>query len=299
MARNDRIEITRVSGALGAEVTGVDLSRSLDAETVGLLRAAWLEHQVLFYPGQTLGDADLERFTSYFGPFGQEPFVDGISTEHPNVLAVIKEADETRKANFGGNWHSDWSFQEAPPAGTFLYALDVPPHGGDTMWANQYLAYETLSPGMQRLLDGLAAMHSARRPYGRRGIYADKSQARSMKIRTGIEAEEEIAHPVVRVHPETGRKALYVNQVYTIRFKDMTARESAPLLEYLHRHATQPEFVCRRSWSRGMLAMWDNRCTQHYAVNDYDGFRRELHRTTCAGDVPAGPHQQQKPVAAQ
>jgi len=298
LARNDRIEIARVAGALGAEVTGIDLSKPLDDETVGLLRAAWLEHQVLFYPDQKLSDADLERFTRYFGPFGKEPFVDGISTDHPNVLAVIKEADEARKANFGGNWHSDWSFQHTPPAGTFLYAIEVPPYGGDTMWASQYLAYETLSPGMQRLLDGMEAMHSAKRPYGRQGIYADKSQARSMKIRTGIEAEEEIAHPVVRVHPETGRKALYVNQVYTIRFKDMTAAESMPLLDYLYRHSTRPEFICRHSWRQGMLTMWDNRCTQHYAVNDYDGFRRELHRTTSAGDVPAGPHQQ-RPVAAQ
>jgi len=300
MARNDRIQITRVSGALGAEVTGIDLSQALDGETVAMLRAAWMEHQVLFYPGQKLSDADLERFTSYFGPFGKEPFVDGISTEHPNVLAVIKEADEKRKANFGGNWHSDWSFQQAPPAGTFLYALQVPPYGGDTMWANQYLAYETLSPGLQRLLDGMEAMHSAKRPYGRQGIYADKSQARSMKIRTGIEAEEEIAHPVVRVHAETGRKALYVNQVYTIRFKDMTAAESAPLLEYLFAHSIRPEFICRHRWSQGMLTMWDNRCTQHYAVNDYDGFRRELHRTTCAGEIPAGPAtRQERPIAAQ
>ena len=298
MARNDKIKITRVSGALGAEVTGVDLSQKLDAETVATLRRAWLEHLVLFFPQQNLSDSDLERFTACFGPFGKEPFVDGISTDHPNVLAVIKEADEARKANFGGNWHSDWSFQEAPPAGTFLYALQVPPYGGDTMWANQYLAYETLSPGLQKMLDGLEAMHSAKRPYGRQGIYADKNQARSMKIHTGVEAESEIAHPVVRVHAETGRKALYVNKVYTIRFKDMTAAESAPLLDYLHAHATRPEFICRNRWQKGTLSMWDNRCTQHYAVNDYDGFRRELHRTTCAGEVPVGPHQQ-RPIAAQ
>lgn len=299
MARNDRIQINRVSGALGAEVTGIDLSQALDAETVAMLRAAWMEHQVLFYPGQKLSDADLERFTSYFGPFGKEPFVDGISTDHPNVLAVIKEADEKRKANFGGNWHSDWSFQQTPPAATLLYALEVPPYGGDTMWANQYLAYETLSSGMRRLLDGMWAMHSARRPYGRKGIYADKNQARSMKIHTGEEAEAEIAHPVVRVHAETGRRALYVNRVYTIRFKDMTERESAPLLNFLHEHCTRPELVCRNRWSAGMLAMWDNRATQHYAVNDYDGYRRELHRTTTAGERPIAVGADSNAVAAQ
>lgn len=281
-----RIEIKRVSGALGAEVFGVDLGQPLDDATLAEIRRAWLEHLVLFFPGQRLSDAALERFTAAMGPFGIEPFVDAIATEHPHVLAVIKEADEKRKANFGGNWHSDWSFQDKPPACTFLYALELPPHGGDTMWTNQYLAYNTLSPGLRSMLDGLEAMHSAKRPYGRKGIYADKSQARSMKIRTGEEAESETAHPVVRVHGESGRRALYINQVYTIRFKDMTEAESAPLLSYLYAHATRPEFTCRYRWSVGTLAMWDNRCTQHYAINDYDGYRRELHRTTLAGEKP-------------
>ncbi len=281
-----KLEIKRVAGALGAEVFGVDLSGKLDDATVAEIRRAWLEHLVLFFPNQKLDDGALEQFTGSVGPFGIEPFVDAIATEHPHVLAVIKEADETRKANFGGNWHSDWSFQERPPAGTLLHARELPPYGGDTMWTNQYLAYETLSSGLRELLDGLWAMHSARRPYGRQGIYADKSQARSMKIRTGEEAEAEIAHPVVRVHGESGRRALYVNPVYTIRFKDMTAAESAPLLSYLYAQATRAEFICRYRWSVGTLAMWDNRCTQHYAINDYDGFRRELHRTTLAGEKP-------------
>lgn len=281
-----KLEIRRLAGALGAEVFGVDLSQPLDEATVAAIRRAWLEHLVLFFPGQKLDDAALERFTAAFGSFGVEPFVDAIATATPHVLAVIKEADERRKANFGGAWHSDWSFQEAPPAATFLYALELPPYGGDTMWTNQYLAYETLSPGLRAMLDGLQAMHSARRPYGTKGTYADKTQARSMKIHTGAEAEGEIAHPVVRVHAETGRRALYVNQVYTIRFNDMTEAESAPLLTYLHQHSIRPDFTCRYRWSVGTLAMWDNRCTQHFAINDYDGFRRELHRTTLAGERP-------------
>ncbi len=283
-----KLEIRRLAGALGAEVFGVDLAQALDQATVAAIRRAWLEHLVLFFPGQKLDDAALERFTAQFGPFGVEPFVDAIATATPHVLAVIKEADEKRKANFGGAWHSDWSFQEQPPAATFLYALELPPYGGDTMWTNQYLAYETLSPGLRAMLDGLQAMHSARRPYGTKGTYADKSQARSMKIRTGAEAESETAHPVVRVHAETGRRALYVNQVYTIRFKDMSEPESAPLLNYLHQHSIRPDFTCRYRWSVGTLAMWDNRCTQHFAINDYDGFRRELHRTTLAGERPIG-----------
>ena len=221
----------------------------------------------------------------YFGAFGLEPFVEGEET-HPHVIAVIKEADEQRTPNFGGNWHTDWSFQERPPSFTFLHARELPPYGGDTMFANQYLAWESLSDGLRRLLEGMRAVHSARRPYGPQGIYADRSRARSMKITAGEAALAEVTHPVARVHAETGRTALYVNRVYTILFEGMTERESAPLLDYLYAQAVRPEFTCRIRWQPHALTMWDNRAVQHLAVNDYDGFRRELHRTTTAGERP-------------
>lgn len=282
---DQRLKVERIAGACGAQVTGVDLARPLDAGIVTQIRAAILEHQVLTFPGQQIDDAGLERFTAYFGPFGIEPFVEGEET-HPHVISVIKEADERRTANFGGNWHSDWSFQERPPSFTLLHARDLPPVGGDTMFANQHLAWEALSAGMRRALEPLRAVHSARRPYGPQGTYADRRKARSMKIQAGEAALAEMVHPVARVHGETGRTALYVNRVYTIRFEDMTERESAPLLDYLYDHSVRPEFTCRIRWAPHALTMWDNRAVQHFAVNDYDGFRRELHRTTNAGERP-------------
>jgi taurine dioxygenase len=280
-----RMKVQRIAGACGAEVSGIDLGQPLDAATVAEIRAAILEHQVLTFPGQSMDDGSLERFTSYFGGFGVEPFVEGEET-HPHVIAVIKEADEQRTPNFGGNWHTDWSFQERPPSFTFLHAHELPPHGGDTLFANQYLAWESLSDGLRRMLEGMRAVHSARRPYGPQGIYADRRRARSMKITASEAALAEVTHPVARVHAESGRTALYVNRVYTIRFDGMTERESAPLLDYLYAQAVRPEFTCRIRWQANALTMWDNRAVQHLAVNDYDGFRRELHRTTTAGERP-------------
>ena len=283
-----KISATRIAGACGAEIAGVDLSEPLDAATVAAIRAAILEHQVILFRDQAaMDDVALERFTQYFGAFGIEPFVEGQATS-PHVIAVIKEADEHRRANFGGSWHSDWSFQETPPAFTFLHARELPPFGGDTTFANQYLAWETLTPGLQQLLKGLRAVHSARRPYGPQGTYADRNQARSMKIVTGEAAMAEMVHPAVRIHEETGRAALYVNGVYTIRFDGWTAGESEKLIAFLQAHATRPELTCRFAWSPGALAMWDNRCVQHLALNDYDGYRRELHRTTVRGARPRG-----------
>ncbi len=279
------LRVERIAGACGAEVTGIDLTRPLEPSTVAAIRMAMLEHQVLTFPDQPIDDAGLERFTGYFGSFGIEPFVEGEET-HPHVIAVVKEADERRTANFGGNWHSDWSFQERPPSFTLLHARELPPFGGDTMFANQYLAWESLSAGLRHMLGGLNAVHSARRPYGPQGTYADRNKARSMKIQAGEAALAEMVHPVARVHGETGRAALYVNRVYTIRFADMTERESAPLLNYLYEHSVRPEFTCRIRWAPHTLTMWDNRAVQHFAVNDYDGFRRELHRTTNAGERP-------------
>lgn len=281
------ITVRRLAGAGGAEIAGIDLAGNLDPADVARVRRAILDHGVAVFPGQSgLDDAGLERFTAALGEFGIEPFVEGEATSK-HVIAVVKEADERRTPNFGGSWHSDWSFQETPPAFTLLHARELPPQGGDTMFANQALAWAALSPGLQRTLRGLRAVHSARRPYGPQGTYADRSRARSMKIRTGAEALEEVVHPVLRVHAETGLECLYVNPVYTIRFEGWTERESEPLLAFLHAHATRPEFTVRIRWSDNALTVWDNRTVQHLAVNDYDGHRRELHRTTTRGERPS------------
>ncbi len=282
----ERIAVRRIAGACGAEVSGVDLTKPLDEATVGEIRQAIVEHGCLFFRGQPgMTDQDQARFAQYFGKFGKEPFVEGEET-HPNVIAVVKEADEGGKPNFGGTWHSDWSFLETPPAFTFLHARELPPYGGDTMFASQYLAYESLSPGLRATLDGLRGVYSARVSYGPAGAFADNRNARSMKIRTGPEALDEMVHPVVRVHAESGRRALYVNPAYTVRFEGMTERESQPLLAFLFEQAVRPEFTCRFTWSPGALAMWDNRCLQHFAINDYGGFRREMRRSTVIGERP-------------
>ena len=279
-----KIDVRPIAGSLGAEVHGVDLSQQLDNQTTDEIHRAFLENLVIFFRDQDISPEQQVAFTRKFGPYGPVPFVKPLDG-HPEIIAVVKEADETTTANFGGTWHSDFSFQVEPPLGSVLYALETPAYGGDTMFANMYQAYDALSDGMKEMLDGLIAVHSATNAYGTRARY-DLNALRSMEIETGVEGDAEMEHPVVRTHPETGRKCLFVNPVYTIRFKGMTARESAPLLTYLCEHSVRPEFTCRFRWRDKSLALWDNRCTQHLALNDYPGFRREMHRTTIAGDRP-------------
>lgn len=283
--RND-LHIRPVTPHLGAEVTGINL-KDASAGMIGEVKSAFAEHGVLFFPDQKLTPDELLGVTGRFGDILRVPYVKGMDS-HPDIIAVLKEADEKRISTFGGTWHTDFSFLPEPPDATLLQASELPPVGGDTIWANQYLAYETLSPGLQRLLDPLKAVHTGW-PHGTMGPGPDAAVSRSIKmVRNDASADKEVLHPVVRVHPVTGRKALFVNPVYTQRFADMTAAESKPLLDYLHAHATRPEFQCRIRWQDGMLVMWDNRSTLHLAINDYDGHRRLLYRTTLAGAVPTG-----------
>lgn len=269
-----------VSGALGAEITGVDLAKELDPSTVAALRRAWLDHLVLFFRDQPLTPPQFLAFARRFGDIVEYPFVKGLD-DYPEIIPVVKLEHE--RINFGGVWHSDTAYLDVPPMASMLLAREVPPVGGDTLFANMYLAYETLSNGMKRLLSAMRALNSSAK--------ADASRTREDRIaeRGRLDARTlyEAAHPVVRVHPETGRKALYVNVAHTVRFDGMTEQESAPILEYLYRHQTRPELTCRFRWRPGSLAFWDNRCTQHNAVNDYAGHRRVMHRITLAGDVPA------------
>jgi taurine dioxygenase len=282
------LELRPIAGALGAEIGGVDLARPLSAAQFAEIRRAFLEHLAIFFHDQRLTPLQHKEFTARFGALSRMPYVKALD-EHPEIIAVLKEADEQKISVFGGAWHSDFSFLEEPPLGSVLYALETPSHGGDTLWGNMYEAYETLSDGMRRLLDGLVALHSGH-VYGIDGVPRDLRTSRSIAIsRNNPEADAERGHPVVRVHPETGRKALFVNPIYTTRFAGMSAEESKPLLDFLYAHATRPEFTCRFRWRKGALAVWDNRCAMHYAINDYDGQRRLMHRTTIAGDRPVGP----------
>ena len=280
---NHSIKIDRIAGALGAEISGIDLSQSLPDAVIAEVRAALPENLVIFFHDQHLTPEQHLAFGHRFGEFQIHDFVAGMP-EHPQIIEVRKEPEEKR--NFGGGWHTDVSYLERPALGSVLYAREVPETGGDTLFANQYLAYEALSDGMKRLLDGMVAIHSARRPYGLNAARAFDPGPSSMSFNFSETAQAEVEHPVVRTHGETGRKALYVNGTFTTRFKDMTEEESAPLLHYLLQHAVRPEFTCRFRWQRNSIAFWDNRCVQHNAVNDYHGARRVMHRVTIEGERP-------------
>jgi taurine dioxygenase len=277
------ISVKPIAGALGAEVSGVDLSRSLPDATIGEIRRALLNHLVIFFHDQQLTPEQHLALGRRFGTLQVHDFVEAMAG-YPEILEVRKEPKEKR--NFGGGWHTDVSYLERPSLGSVLYALDVPEYGGDTLFANQYLAYEALSDGMKGLLEGLTAIHSASRPYGPAAERAHSYGPTSMRFHFSERAQAEIEHPVVRTHVETCKKALYVNRTFTIRFRDMTEAESAPLLNYLCDHAVRPEFTCRFRWRPGAMAFWDNRCVQHNAINDYHGQRRVMHRVTIEGERP-------------
>lgn len=271
-----------VCGALGAEISGISLSDDLPAGVIADIRQALLDHQVIFFRDQQLAPDRQIAFARRFGPLEEHDFVVGLP-EYPEIIRVVREADE-QTMNFGGKWHTDVTHQESPALGSVLYALDVPPYGGDTLFANQYLAWDSLSSGMKEMLDGMEAVHSARGPFGPQG--RSQSNWKNMQVQTSEKALLEMVHPVVRTHPETGRKGLFVNRTFTIRFSGMTEAESAPLLDYLFEHASREEFTCRFRWTPGAVAFWDNRCVLHYALSDYDGFRREMHRVAISGDRP-------------
>lgn len=277
-----RLDVRPYAGSLGAEVHGVDL-RKVDEETFAEIRRASADHLVLFFRGQSLEPGDLEAFSGRLGPFGDDPFAKGME-DHPNVVRVLKEADERHPFVFGAVWHSDWSFQECPPAYTLLYAHELPPYGGDTLYANMYLAYEALSEALQGVMRGLQAWHSPEMGYGPDAHH--NKLLENMTIPYGDAAKVIREHPVVRKHPDTGRRALFVNPAYTVGFKDMKPEESRAILDYLYEVAMHPAHTCRFRWTTGDLAMWDNRCTWHNPVPDYHGFRREMYRTTVHGEKP-------------
>lgn len=276
--RYQHIEVAPVAGALGAEVAGVDIAHPLDDAVVAEIRRALLDYLVLFFHGQRLTPHQQLAFAQRFGVPMEYPQLKGLP-DCPLITPVVKLEHE--RVNFGGIWHSDTTYLEHPPMASMLYAVEIPPHGGDTLFANQYLAYETLSETFRRMLDGLIGINSS--------LKADASRTREDRLRAaGVESKVLVGeHPVVRTHPETGRKALFVNVGHTTHFRGFSEDESRPLLEYLFRHQIRPEFTCRFRWQPGSLAFWDNRCTQHYPVNDYHGFRRSMHRITLAGERPS------------
>lgn len=279
------MEEHRLTGTIGAEITGIDLRQSISDDLAGLLRNALARHQVLFFRDQHLSLDQLKALTLAFGPLMRLPFVQPLDGE-PNIIRVLKEADE-RGGVFGGDWHTDFSFLERPPAGSILSAEAVPPYGGDTIWVTQAAAWETLPGPLQQLLAGRDAIHVGK-PYGVKWASPMKERSgASIKMTRGDPAADaEQPHPAVIQHHLTGRAALFLNPLYVTRLDGLTEAESRPILEQIQRHATRPEFCCRFRWSPGAIAVWDNFFTQHYAVNDYQGHRRLLYRTTFAGHTP-------------
>ncbi len=269
----------RIAGALGARLTGPDLTQPISADLAAQLRAAWLEHGVIFLANQPLSPKQFLAFAHAFGTPVEYPFVKGIEG-FPEIIEIKKLENE--RVNFGGVWHSDTTYLEVPPMGTMLLSKQIPPYGGDTMFANQVAAYEALSPTMKRLLEGLKGISNSAK--------ADVSKTREDRLRTDGKHEapkDYVAHhPVVRTHPETGAKSLYVNIAHTVGIEGLTDAESAPLLQFLFDHQVKPEFTCRWTWSPDCIALWDNRCVMHNPVNDYHGYRRVMQRITLAGTRP-------------
>jgi taurine dioxygenase len=274
------MKVTPLSPSMGAAIEGIDLSGGISAEQATELRAIWLENQVIVIRGQTLTPAIQIEIARAFGEPDHYPFLKGLEG-YPEITPVLKREDEAR--NFGGIWHTDTIYQPTPPMATMLYALELPPVGGDTLFANQSLAYEQLSDGLRQTLKSLKLVS--------RSDNKDAAETRAARIKeSGVKLNSDSlsgCHPVIRTHPETGRKSLYVSPGHSGYFDGWSEAESTNLLSYLHNHQIAEEFRCRHVWQVGDLALWDNRCVLHYPVNDYHGHRRLLHRITLKGDIPA------------
>jgi taurine dioxygenase len=273
------MKIKRLSGALGAEIMGLDLTQTLSSDLTKEIREVFLKNSVIFLRNQPLTSQQFMNFATAMGEPIQYPFVKGFD-DFPQIIEVKKLEHE--KVNFGGVWHSDTTYLEKPPMGSMLLSKEIPPFGGDTLFACQYAAYESLSDTMQRLLNGLQGVNSSAK--------ADVSKTREDRIKSdgneSLPKSFSSSHPVVRTHPETGRKALFINTAHTTGIEGLTDKESASLLSFLFEHQVKPEFTCRWAWEPDALAFWDNRCAQHNPINDYHGFRRVLHRITLQGDKP-------------
>jgi taurine dioxygenase len=276
--RNSRIEVAPIAGALGAEIGGVDLSKPLDGAIFSEIRQAFHDHSVIFFRDQHITPEQHIAFARRFGPINVNRFFTAVPG-HPEIAEVRKEPEQ--KKNIGEVWHTDHSYDQVPALGSMLVARDVPDHGGDTMFASMYAAYDALSDGLKRTLEGLRAVHSSRHIFGRDAAYHGNDL--KDRLHNPDAATQDAVHPMVIRHPETGRKALYVNCNFTVGIEGWTKEESAGLLGFLYQHGQRPEFTCRFRWRNGSIALWDNRSTWHFAINDYHGQRRLMHRITIEG----------------
>lgn len=279
------IETRKIAGALGAEVDGVDLSQDLPDDVLAEIRAALLDNLVILFRDQKITPEQQLRFARRWGEIHLHPFMQGMA-DHPEILEIIKTPQD--KKNFGGSWHTDQMFSPQPAMGTMLYALEVPSAGGDTLFTNQYLAYESLSDGMKAMIADLKTVcvgDNFKQHGGQSRAQRYDRQMAHMKVKDPGNVQTTSVHPLVRTHPETGRKGLYIGG-HVQHFDGMTDEESEPLIGFLKQHSTRPEHTCRVRWETGTLTFWDNRCTQHFAVNDYPAETRIMHRITVRGDTP-------------
>ena len=283
------ITVDRHAGACGAVVRGVDLAAELADDVVAEIRRALLDHQVIFFREQSLTPEQQVAFSRRFGPYSPVPFVEAIAG-HPEVIAVVRDPSEQPGLVFGGLWHSDFSFLAEPPMGSILHAIEVPPYGADTIWANQYLAYRGLSRAMRGVVERLRGVHSAVNAYSPK-MQSIHDLFAGMTVQTSDDANRTQEHPAVRMHAETAQPALFVNAQYTIGLSGFFPQESTLLLDYLFQQSTQHAYTCRWQWAPGDVAFWDNRCVQHMVMGDVTGHRRYMHRTTVAGEAPIAPAQ--------
>lgn len=278
--------VRKVEGPLGAIIEGLDLSVQLDQTQIAALRQTWLSHHLLIFPDQNLSNAELERYTRYFGDFGVDPYFEPIDGQ-TNIVAIERKANEKAPV-FAESWHSDWSFQQIPPAGTCLYGITIPPVGGQTGFVNQHLAYEKMPTALKSQIQNKTAIHSARSGYAPDGLYGDSDQEadRSMRIITSEEALATQQHPLVRRHPETGVECVFSCLGYIIGIEGMPDDEARDLLFELYQWQTRDEFIYMHGWQKNMLLMWDNRSVIHRAFGGFDGYDRLLYRTTIADRSP-------------
>lgn len=280
-----RYEIKNNNSSLGIEILDFDYNDIFDEKRIEELRNQWLKYSIIIFKNLELNHQQLEKFSLAFGDFGDDPYIHPI-IGHKNIIEVKREANEKAQP-FGGSWHSDWSFQECPPSATLLHSKIIPPIGGDTFFINTHKAYNDLTDDIKNKIDNLMVSHSAIRPYADDGFYAlEKDKDRSMKIKPSPKAKEFILHPLVRTHPETRKKSLFINQVYSIAIEGMNEKDSNDLLTFLFLHMNQDKYIYKHKWQENMLVMWDNRSVNHCAQGGYQGYQRLLHRTTLAGDRP-------------
>jgi len=280
-----RYEIKNNNSSLGIEILDFDYNDIFDKKRIEELRNQWLKYSIIIFKNLELNHQQLEKFSLAFGDFGDDPYIHPI-VGHKNIIEVKREANEKAQP-FGGSWHSDWSFQECPPSATLLHSKIIPPIGGDTFFINTHKAYNDLTDDIKNKIDNLIVSHSAIRPYADDGFYAlEKDKDRSMKIKPSPKAKEFILHPLVRTHPETRKKSLFINQVYSIAIEGMNEKDSNELLTFLFLHMDQDKYIYKHKWQENMLVMWDNRSVNHCAQGGYQGYQRLLHRTTLAGDRP-------------